>query len=362
MGKKTSTHAFVFILTFVATAATAILLAIWPNTQSHEAAAIILMIPLIWAYMTLPLRGMILCGAIVGALRVLVEAIQMSQNGMAIVPRNLARETIFPLLLYAGLAIPFFLYRQRQAALVAKLVKSGSMEARDRLASSLTHDFNNVLNVIVGTSELLSRDKTLSLQAARDVNTITTAGQQGLSLIRQMRHEVAGDIQGQAQHRVLCDLSDVVARQMDLIGRMLEPHLTIQRQFTDVRLPVRIDVGQLLRVLMNLCLNARDAMPQGGTLTVRTAVSYFEGRPFARLAIADTGVGIDPKIRPRLFEPFFTTRAQEGGVGLGLSIVQSIVNSHGGIVEVQSAPAQGATFNVLLPMETSDQAQPIRGV
>ena len=121
------------------------------------------------------------------------------------------------------------------------------------------------------------------------------------------------------------------------------------QEYDSAPLVCRADGGKLLRILTNLCLNAAQAMPQGGTLTIQTA--RRDG--WALLAVQDTGTGIDPRNLGRIFKPFFTTRGQTGGTGLGLSIVQSLVEEHGGRISVTSQVGHGARFEILLPLETS---------
>lgn len=321
-------------------------LAMATSLNVREASTILLFVPLLWGYMILRLPCMIVLAVAIAIVRVLVELLQLTKGASAAIT-----EAIFPIALYFGLLVPFFLYRQRQAVLFRKLLEAREVEARERLASSLAHDFNNVLSVILGTAQLLSKDRSLSLESAKDVNTILTAAQQGADLVRQMGRQAIAPLE--SQDRTLTDLSDVVDRQLVIVERMLKPDVHVVRQLSDAPLLVRVNVSHVLRVLLNLCINARDAMQGQGRITIRTGTSYRSGNGFAELSVSDTGPGIDPGVQRRMFEPFFTTKGQQGGVGLGLSIVQSIASAHGGCVEVDSPPGQGATFRVLFPLQQS---------
>ena len=332
------------LLAFLVVSAGVVLLSLAAALTLHvrEAATIILFVPLLWGYMMLPLYGMVILAGTMAIVRVSLELIQAPASWSL-------GDMMFPVALYAGLLIPFYVYRRRQSILFHELLEARSLEARERLTSSLTHDFNNILSVILGTAQMLAKDKALSMDAAKDVNTILSASQQGTDLIRQMGRQASSPLE--SKDRVLADLSDLVDRQVNIMERMLQPNVVVERQLSSVPLPVRVNVSHLLRVLMNLCINARDAMNAKGTITIRTGTSYRNNRAYAELSVADTGSGIPPEIRRRLFEPFFTTKSPQGGVGLGLSIVQSIASSHGGIIEVETEVGKGSTFKFLLPMQ-----------
>lgn len=344
---------WLFLLVFTLTIALS--LAIAYDGQWREAATIILFVPLVWAYMLFAPRGMILVAGVIALVRVLVELVQSGQSAVPITAYHVFRESALPIALYFALAIPFFLYRRQQAAMLRRMVEISSVEARDRLASSLAHDFNNVLTVIQGTAQLLSRDRSLSLQGAQDLNTILTATAQGASLLQQMRQQAPRVSPQGPTATGLVDLNDVLDRQLSLISRMLEPTVRVVRQFAPAPLTVRADVSGLLRVMLNLCLNARDAMPEGGTLTVATATQYRQGVAYAQVSVRDSGSGIPPQVLKRLFEPFFSTKG-DGSMGLGLSIARAIVQAHGGIIEAASPAGGGASFTILLPLAQGPEA------
>lgn len=330
----------VFVATFAACAALALLGG--AHAQTREPATIILFVPLLWGFMVLRPPGMIAIGLIAACLRVMVEALQV--NGAMPAALN---EAISPIGLYLVLGLMFYLYRRRQDMLVSRLVESTTNEARDRLTTSLAHDFNNILTVIVGTSDLMLRDKELAPQFRRDIEVIQNAGQQGAALITQLRSATRPSAEGRTPQ----DLSALVDKQLELVRRILPPTIHVVRR-SEGRLPVMVDRGQILRVLMNLCFNARDAMGSSGMLTVHTGRRDVDGRPHATLTVSDTGAGIDPSVLGRIFEPFFSTRHEQGGVGLGLTIVKSIAASHDGFIEVQNIPNAGASFTLCIPVAT----------
>jgi len=336
----------IFVMVFVLTVATSLAAAWW--TDFRELATISLFLPLIWAFLIFRPPWMIVCGAILAAARIADETIQQFvKTGRWELSMGID-ESLFPVALYIALGVVLYTYRGRQSLLMANLIESGTQEARNRLAGSLAHDFNNILTVVIGTVELLLRDRTLSPAQRKDLDTIHSAGEQGLSLVSQMRL-ASRTSPGEFTRE---DLSDLVERQMQLIERMLPHNIHVVRS-TSGALPVRVDKGQILRVLMNFCLNARDAMAEGGVLTVRTSRRDERGTPFAELTVSDTGSGIDPNVMDRVFDPFFTMHSDKGCVGLGLTIVRSIATGHHGHVEVRNIPGAGASFSFLIPIDVS---------
>ena len=236
-----------------------------------------------------------------------------------------------------------------------QLERSQRMETVGRLAGGVAHDFNNLLTVINGYADLVARNPALGERDAHRVHEIRQAGQWAARLTRQLLSFSRQSIVAPAA----ADLNQVV-REMEemlrrLIGEDVRLSVTLQPQLS----PVLADRSQLEQVLMNLAINARDAMPQGGALTVETRelrldAPYTDRHPeippgaYVLLAVSDTGVGMDDATRGRIFEPFFTTK--EGrGTGLGLSTVAAIVRQSGGHVLVYSERGHGTTFKVLLP-------------
>ncbi len=241
-----------------------------------------------------------------------------------------------------------------QRRLAAELRQAQKMEAVGRLAGGIAHDFNNLLTAILGYTETLHHEFPGG-QARADLDEIQHAATRAADLTRQL----LAFSRKQVLTPVVCDLSVVVNRACDLLGRVLgeDVHLTSARA-TEDPLWVRVDPVQLEQVLMNLAVNARDAMPQGGGLAIQTApyagdappsVSVPAG-PWASVRVVDTGCGMDARIKTHLFEPFFTTKGPGKGTGLGLATVYGIVKQSGGYIWVESEPDAGAAFTICLPI------------
>jgi len=236
-----------------------------------------------------------------------------------------------------------------------QLVQSQKIEAVGRLAGGISHDFNNVLTAILGYSSLLLRGLGADDPARRRVEEIRKAGERAASLTRQL---LAFSRQQMLMARVF-DLGEVVEDLGDMLKRLIREDITLEI----VRAGpgrVKADPGQVEQVIVNLVVNARDAMPEGGRLAVRVStvdiddafVSSHPGSrtgPHVRLEVTDSGLGMDPETRRHIFEPFFTTKERKGGTGLGLATVYGIVKQSGGYVDVDSEPGRGTTFRVDLP-------------
>jgi signal transduction histidine kinase/CheY-like chemotaxis protein len=241
-----------------------------------------------------------------------------------------------------------------------QLRQSQKMESVGQLAAGVAHDFNNMLTIIQGHSSALLAKPSLPPEMLEPVQAVFFAAERAASLTRQLLMFSRKNIM---QPRPL-DLRETVGNMTKLLGRLLGENVSLKFQ-SPAELPsVAGDPGMIEQVVMNLAVNARDAMPRGGTLTidiepVAIDAAYAEWRPdarpgnFLRLRVTDTGAGMDTATLGRIFEPFFTTKEVGKGTGLGLATVYGIVKQHEGWIEVNSEPGKGATFDVFFP--TSDQ-------
>ena len=221
-----------------------------------------------------------------------------------------------------------------------ELLNAQKLESLGRLAGGVAHDFNNLLTGITGYASLLLERANDDVELRRDLGEIKRAADRAAELTKQLlafgRRQVLNP-------RPL-DLNAVVAEVGALLQRLLGDHVALDILPEPTLGTVRADPGQIEQVLVNLVVNGRDAMPDGGKLTITTR-NADDG--FVELSVSDTGLGMDDKTRSQIFEPFFTTREQ--GVGLGLASVYGIVQQSGGDVTVESQPGTGSTFTVRLP-------------
>jgi PAS domain S-box-containing protein len=241
-------------------------------------------------------------------------------------------------------------------ALGEQLAQSQKMEAIGTLAGGVAHDFNNYLTVINGYSELLAEQFSPEDALGEAAQEIRAAAARAADLTQQLlafsRKQIV-DPRSLDLNRVVADMERMLRR---LTGVQVDLRVTLGPALG----AVIADTGQMQQVVMNLVLNARDAMPEGGVLEVTTSCVTVAGRPtdapselapgdYVRLTVSDTGVGMDAQTKARLFEPFFTTKPYGRGTGLGLSTVYGIVHQSGGAIAVSSEPGHGATFSVFLP-------------
>jgi len=243
-------------------------------------------------------------------------------------------------------------------ALAAQMAEGDRLQALGRLAGGIAHDFNNLLAVILGAAEDAAQGLGPSTDpaVAGELEQIRQAAQRGAALVRQL----LAYARQQVLAPKLVSLNAAVEGMAQLLRPLLGRQISLEVVLDASGRMVRIDPSQLDRVLMNLAMNARQAMPEGGRLTLSTGrvllLEPLSGGPeevppgrWTVLEVADTGRGIPPDILPRIFEPFFTSRAQEGGTGLGLATVHGIVRQSGGYLVVESAPGEGTRIRVLLP-------------
>jgi two-component system cell cycle sensor histidine kinase/response regulator CckA len=243
-----------------------------------------------------------------------------------------------------------------QKRLEEQLRQSQKMEAIGQLAGGVAHDFNNILTVIHGHASLLSGAGNLTGTAPRSAMQITRAAERAAALTRQL---LAFSRRQVLQPRRL-DMNEVVSDMTKMLGRILGEHIALQLRYSPQPAPVLADASMMEQVLLNLAVNARDAMPGGGVLTIQISspeidawhlVQHPEARsgPAVCLTVTDTGCGILPENLSRIFEPFFTTKEVGKGTGLGLATVYGIIKQHRGWIEVESRVGKGSTFKVFLP-------------
>ena len=237
-----------------------------------------------------------------------------------------------------------------------RLRQSQKLEAIGQLAGGIAHDFNNFLSVILSYTDLLLGEPDLQDPLREQLDEVLMAGQRAADLTRQL---LALGHKHQLQPRPT-DLRETLASIERMLRRIVPGHIDVLIEHPPSLGTVHADPGQLQQVILNLAVNARDAMPDGGTLTIETAdVSIgrvdanelgLQPGAYVVLSVSDDGVGMDPETRARIFEPFFTTKGPGKGTGLGLSSVLAIVQRSGGAIRVVTAPGQGASFQIHLPL------------
>jgi two-component system, cell cycle sensor histidine kinase and response regulator CckA len=238
----------------------------------------------------------------------------------------------------------------------AELRQGQKAEAVGQLAGGIAHEFNNFLGVILGYSELLSEEAAVNSKLAQYVKDIRSATQHATSLTRQL---LAFSRKQVLEPKVL-DINQCVWESHNLLRRLVPANVEVVPALGAKIGRVKADPGQIQQILMNLVLNARDAMPQGGRVVIETADAELDQQSasqhvglkpgeYVLLSVTDTGLGMNERTRSRLFEPFFTTKEPGKGTGLGLSTVYGIVKHSGGHIEVQSETEKGTTFHIYLP-------------
>ncbi|MCC6930506.1 MAG: response regulator [Gemmatimonadaceae bacterium] len=234
------------------------------------------------------------------------------------------------------------------------LRQAQKMEAVGRLAGGVAHDFNNLLTVILNCGDALARSLPASDERREEASEIVQAAQRAARLTRQL---LAFSRQQVLEARTV-DVNTVVRNLLVMLRRLVGDNVQILDRLDPATPPILVDPNQLEQVLVNLVVNARDAMPRGGTITIRTADAHVGEKRVAVLEVKDTGVGMDEATRARIFEPFFTTKEMGHGTGLGLATVAGIVEQSGGEIVVESAPGRGSIFRVRFPAVAADDADP----
>jgi nitrogen-specific signal transduction histidine kinase/ActR/RegA family two-component response regulator len=255
-----------------------------------------------------------------------------------------------------------------------QLLQSQKMEAVGRLAGGIAHDFNNLLTAVSGYTELLLSELPEGDPRRESAEEIRQAGDRAASLTRQL---LAFSRRQVLEPRVL-DLNAAIADMEKLLRRVIGEDIELTSSLDPELWRTRADPGQIEQAILNLVVNARDAMPRGGRLTLETANVELDEKftrglttvhpgPHVMLAVSDTGLGMSPELQARLFEPFFTTKERGKGTGLGLSTTYGIVKQSGGSIWVYSEPGQGTTFKIYLPrceepLDAAPEAPPVPAI
>jgi signal transduction histidine kinase len=246
--------------------------------------------------------------------------------------------------------------RHERTRLEEQLRQFQKMEAVGQLAGGIAHDFNNLLTAILGYSELLRKRMHDTPDAVADLDEIQKAGERAAELTQQL---LTFGRKQQLELQAL-DLNHVITDVENMLHRIIGDDIRLETGISSTPAIVKADRGQIEQVLLNLAVNARDAMPRGGSITIDTsraappdrvlptgAASPPDG--WVAFRIRDTGCGMSPEVQARMFEPFFTTKGLGKGTGLGLSTVYGIVSQSGGCIDVDSRPDRGTTFTIYLP-------------
>jgi two-component system cell cycle sensor histidine kinase/response regulator CckA len=248
---------------------------------------------------------------------------------------------------------------EKQKKLEAQLRQAQKMESIGTLAGGIAHDFNNVLNIVKGYASAIAMHPAVNEEIAEQVGIIDEATDRGISVVRQLLTLARKT----DSHLVSINVNEVISGLGNLLKQTLPKTIDLSFQLR-AKLPIVLaDRNQITQALLNLCVNARDAMPNGGKLTLRTLIvgraeikdDAAQAPEYVCVEVIDTGMGIEDKVRTRIFEPFFTTKEIGEGTGLGLSIVYGIVKNHNGSIDVVSTPERGATFRVYLPVVSPQQ-------
>jgi len=245
---------------------------------------------------------------------------------------------------------------EEKLKLEAQLLQSQKMETIGQLAGGIAHDFNNILTAIAGFGFLLKMQMQDNPAAAHKVNQILDATDRAAALTQSLLTFSRKQISNPRP----IDINETIRATEKMLATMTGEHISIVLNLTDRKTPALADSNQIVQVLMNLAVNARDSMPEGGTLTIETEkvciddlllkMHEYDGAcNYILISFSDTGTGMEEQTRQKIFEPFFTTKDIGKGTGLGLSIVYGIVKQHKGFIDVQSEPGAGSTFQIYLP-------------
>ncbi len=242
--------------------------------------------------------------------------------------------------------------RQQRRRLQAQLIESQKMEAVGRLASGVAHDFNNLLSVILANVELADQLVQAGEAPGPELQEIREAAQRAASLTRRL----LTISRNQPVDATVFDMNRLILDLERMLRSLMGEDASIELELAAAPLPVRADPGQIEQILLNLVINARDAIPPGGKVLIGSGLRNMSAEEVARpgkyviLSVSDNGCGMTPEVMARMFEPFFTTKPSGKGTGLGLATSQAIARDSNGVILVESTPDVGTTFELLLPM------------
>lgn len=234
----------------------------------------------------------------------------------------------------------------REVRLQEQLSRSQRLEGVALMAAGLTHELKNILMVLRGNAELMQMDESLDERQLRRIKVIEEASDRGRDLLQKLlglSRERTPSMTDQDMHPILEEIAA-------LLKPSLGSHIRFHLEMAPDPIRIRCDKGQIHQVLLNLGLNAKDAMPEGGTLRLSSGVNSKAAAGQAWIEIADTGTGMTPEVQARIFDPFYTTKGEGKGTGLGLAVSASIVEEHGGYLECESEVGKGTCFRILLPV------------
>jgi two-component system cell cycle sensor histidine kinase/response regulator CckA len=277
-----------------------------------------------------------------------------------ILTANVIRNTAGTITAYRGIMKDI----TEQRALQRQLIQAQKMESIGTLAGGVAHDFNNIMTAILGYASIMKMNITDDHPFSNYLNTIESSANRAAQLTNQL---LAFARAGKHNVKVF-NINTIVKETVDLIKETFNRSINIESSLGEELPFIEGDANQIQQIIMNLCVNARDAMPDGGMLTVRTDAAritrrYVESHlgakkgDYVRLTVSDTGVGIDERIIGRIFDPFFTTKGPGEGTGLGLSVVYGVVKNHGGYIDARSKLGEGSIFEIFFPVARGVRAE-----
>lgn len=252
-------------------------------------------------------------------------------------------------------------------ALEQQLLQAQKMESIGVLAGGIAHDFNNLLSGILGYASLLKTKLPVG-QFYKYADTIENSAVKAARLINQL----LTFSRAEKSSKKIIDLNSIIRETIQILERAIDKSIRIQPEIEESVWALEADPFQIEQVLLNICINARDAMPDGGILTIKTEnTSITEINPaiyselpagrYVRLSVSDTGVGMEKNIQSKIFDPFFTTKDKTKGTGLGLAVVYGIIKNHNGHIHIESEPGKGARFDLYIPASTKRPVEPVPG-